>query len=300
MQRLYAVDIIPRMVDRLHISWVINFEMEAPTPRKFNNRGNVVFFDQDPEEDTASPVVPPRVMVNPDTDTVYVSLPAPADANGVVGTKFWAIKDNQTTSKPEILFKKNYALSSMATYEVGSNGRQQEDRTDGPWKEFGPLWKTDKNRELGVDIDGASSVWAVDAKKKTILEISPSSGNILKSLNVSQLLQAKAVVTSDLMITRSDKNDEDYLVFAVTLVNGPSTAFHSLLKSFGGDRSDNKNYVIQMKGDTVEWAVPTVEDLPGVGQIAGIKTHGSMVDDLKDLYVVFAGDDKSSVVFGIH
>lgn len=298
MQRLYAVDIIPRMVDRLHISWVINFEMEAPTPREFNNRGNVVFFDQDPEEDTASPVVPPRVMVNPDTDTVYVSLPAPAAANGVVGTKFWAIKDNQTSSKPEILFKKNYALSSMATYEVGSNGRKQEVRKGGVWKGFGPLWKTDKHLESGVG--KGSSVWAVDAKKETILEISPSSGNILKSLNVSQLLQAKAAVTSDLMVTRSDKNDEDHLVFAVTLVNGPSTAFHSLLKSFGGDRSDNKNYVIQMKGDTVEWAVPTVEDLPGVGQIAGIKTHDGMDDDLKDLYVVFAGDDKSSAVFGIH
>lgn len=298
MQRLYAVDIIPRMVDRLHISWVINFEMEAPTPRKFNNRGNVVYFDQDIEEDTASQVVPPRVMVNPDTDTVYVSLPAPAGANGVVGTKFWAIKDNQTTSKPEILFKKNYALSSMATYEVGNNGRQQEDRKGELWKGYGPFWNNAVKRESGVD--GGPSVWAVDAKKETILEISPSSGNILKSLNVSQLLQAKAVVTSDLMVTRSDKNDEDHLVFTANLVNGPSTAFHSLLKSFGGDRSDNKNYVIQMKGDVVEWAVPTVEDLPGVGQIAGIKTHDSMDDDLKDLYVVFAGDDKSSVVFGIH
>lgn len=55
---------------------------------------------------------------------------------------------------------------------------------DGLWKEFGFLWKIDKNWELGVDIDGVLFVWVVDVKKKIIFEIFLFFGNILKSLNV--------------------------------------------------------------------------------------------------------------------
>lgn len=53
---------------------------------------------------------------------------------------------------------------------------------DGLWKEFGFLWKIDKNWELGVD--GVLFVWVVDVKKKIIFEIFLFFGNILKSLNV--------------------------------------------------------------------------------------------------------------------
>lgn len=299
MQRLYAVDIFPRMVDRLHISWVINFEMEMPPPKP-QNRGNVVFFEQADEEFAPeAATVPPRVMVNPDTDTVFVSLPAPA-GNGLGGTKFWAIKDNQTSSKPEILFKKNYALSSMATYEQGSNGISSVTRKEGLWKGFGPVWGTAEGRTSATE-KVTPSVWAVDATKEMVLEISPNSGAISKSMNISSLLKSRAKVTSDLMVTRSNEKDEDHLVFAVTLVNGPSPAFHSLLRSRGMNKSENKNYVIQLKGETLEWIVPTAKDLPGIGQIAGIKTHDRVNDEVvDDLYVVFAGDSESSVVFSIH
>lgn len=296
MQRLYAIDVILRMVDRLHIAWVINFEFEIP--RQTQNHGNVNFFDQDDRDELNDVTsVPPRVMVTSDTDTVYVSLPAPG-SNAGSGNKFWAIKDNQTSSKPEILFKKDYALTSIATYEIGSNGQHSEERKrDGKWTNFGPIWDTTKRSMKEIN---ASSVWGVLNNKEVILKISPLSGNIIKSLNVSQILKSKAMITSDLMVTRNDDSDVDHLVFTVTLVNGPSSAFTSLLRSLGMSKSNNKNYVIQMKGETLSWIVPTVKDLPGKGQIAGIKTHDDSINAPQDLYVVFAGNNETSIIFGVH
>ncbi|XP_061170311.1 uncharacterized protein LOC133179616 [Saccostrea echinata] len=294
MRRLYAIDVIPRMVDRLHISWVINFEMEIP--KKTMKRGNVVFFDQEEEEKLSdTEKVPPRVMVNSDTDTVYVSLPAPS---GTGSTKFWAIRDNQTSNIPEILFKTEYSLSSMATYEKGSDNQHTVNkRKDGLWEKFGPL--RDNTLRSEREREKPSSVWAVHNNKEIILEISPFSGSIIKSINISQVLKSKAMVTSDIMVTRSNVNDADHLVFTATLVNGPSVAFSDLCKSLGISKSENKNYVIQMEEDVLSWAIPTAKDLPGIGQIAGIKTHDDS-NDLRDMYVVFAGDNESSVVFGVH
>lgn len=61
-------------------------------------------------------------MVNFDIDIVYVSFLVFVDVNGVVGIKFWVIKDNQIIFKFEIFFKKNYVFFFMVIYEVGSNG----------------------------------------------------------------------------------------------------------------------------------------------------------------------------------
>ncbi|XP_069140754.1 uncharacterized protein [Argopecten irradians] len=307
LQRLYAIDMFQRMVDRLHITWYFNFERETGSQKLFRDRTEnsdyVVEMDMDSSMDSAGDDsdVQPSLMFNVETNTVMVNLPPPENSNA--GPTLWGIKDGG--DDPTQLFRVTAGLKQMAMFDTSTSvstlPEVTKHRPDGTASgAFGPF----PHRSRTSNQDG-THVWAVQTNEDTIVQISASTGEVVNTINVPSILKAqKAQITSNLMVARSSNSVEDVLIFGVEVTasqNMEEMQGFILLCKEHGLPVDDLTFVVGVSGSNgqLKWMVPLPDGLKAMGQIAGIPLTGPENEDLKDILVVFAGDDESSKIIAI-
>ncbi|XP_033757608.1 uncharacterized protein LOC117339989 [Pecten maximus] len=312
LQRLYAIDMYQRMVDRLHITWYFNFERETGSHKLFRERTRtnkfVVEMDMDntldsPPEETDEDLQP-SLMFNVETSTVMVNLPPPEGSNA--GPTLWGLKDDGDSATQ--LFRVTTGLKQMAMFDTSTTSVNAlpeitKHRPDGVSAGmFGPF----PQRSSTSEEDG-TSVWAILTTLATIVQVSPLTGVIQNSIEVSSLLKVqKAQITSNLMVARSSGSDSDVLIFGVEVATPSNTEeareFLLLCKEHGlpVDLSVS-TFVMGVSGVNGQliWMVPLPDGMRAGGQIAGIPLTGPENDNPNDILVVFAGDDKSSTILAI-
>ncbi|OWF49531.1 uncharacterized protein LOC110451769 [Mizuhopecten yessoensis] len=314
MQRLYAIDMFQRMVDRLHITWYFNFERETGSHKQFRERTGRNKFVEEMDMDnnmnmnTEEQVedLQPSVMFNVETNTVMVNLPPPEGSNA--GPTLWGLKDNGDT--PTQLFRATAGLKQMAMFDTSTSTsgtalpEMTKHRSDGiSAGRFGPFPHGSKTSN-----DAGTDVWAVLTNLASIVQLSPLTGAIQKSVDVSTLLKVqKAQITSNLMVARSAGSNNDVLIFGVEVAIPPpnteeARGFVLLCEEHGLPVNLSvSTFVMGVSGadGTLVWLVPLPDGLKAGGQITGIPLTGPENDDLNDILVVFAGNDKSSTVLAI-
>lgn len=269
MQRLYAVDIFLRMVDRLHISWYFNFEREE----------KIISSEISKERDTTLRFKPrqqvqgnPLLMANIQEEVIYVILPPP-ETNADMPQMFWAIKDEGDNAS--LLYKRTISASRMAMYEVnGSLKHKSKSNT-----------KTRKSKLL--DIISSKSVqevvipiWLLSESRSLIYKVYPTNGSIELAVNLTSMLGGAAEVTSDMMVSRSDDKGIDNVIFGITVKTSSITNYIMSLDSTG----------------EMQWKVPTPSNVAVIGQIAGISSEGT---NFGDMLVAFGNNKESGSVFAI-
>lgn len=298
MQRLYAIDIYARMVDRLHITWYYNFEREEggrrkeAKPRKFEE--GVFDFNTNTNQDVihspdnvlrfkpSPPTVDgePLIMADVQREIVYVILPAP-EYNADMGRMFWAIKDGGGNST--MLYKRTISAARMAMYEVNGSFKKQTSKLEGENKIKSSILLEKITKQETVNEVSNIPVWLLAESRNLIYKIMPMDGSIASTFNLTSMLGGQATVTSDIMVTRDSDNSMDSVIFGVTIM-----------------KPSSQNYVISMDaGGKINWMVPTPSNAAVIGQIAGIAAEGS---NSADMFVAFGqttGSDLTSVVFGI-
>lgn len=317
MQRLYAIDCFDRMIDRLHITWFMNFEKEVPSERDFielqKTNGHVSFFQKENDNKQKGlgsetlKFIPRRlykrqasqpttaksfVMYQSEQSMVYVYLSPPeADSNAL--PMLWGMKDAGDNSN--LLFKVPLLLSSLATYRSNSdNHKQGQTNLKG---------RTDK---MALDGGHASEtpLWGVDGNGESVVKLSPESGSILKSINMSTLLKTPAKAVSNIMVARDSDAGSDILITGVTVSSKKDIKFLELCRQ-SNTSTDNTNYVIAFNENDLLWMVATPNNTQVIGQIAGIPKPNPFgepkaQDDSRDELAVFAGTSEFSLVFSIH
>ncbi|XP_060072987.1 uncharacterized protein LOC132552810 [Ylistrum balloti] len=313
LQRLYAIDMYQRMVDRLHITWYFNFERETGSRNQFRERVGdkfVVEMDMDDginiSKEKQDEMIQPSLMFNVETNTVMVNLPPPEGSNA--GPTLWGLKDDGDTASQ--LFRVTAGLKQMAMFDTSTmaTGRSLPELTKHrpdvlSTGAFGPFpHRRITSKETGT------SVWAILTDLASVVQVSPMTGAIQKSIDVSMLLKVqKAQVTSNLMVARSSGSNNDVLIFGVEVSTPPPNtkeahAFESLCKEHGLPVDPSiSTFVLGVSGTDGQliWMVSLPDGLKAGGQIAGIPLTGPENDDLNDILVVFAGDDESSTILAI-
>lgn len=317
MQRLYAIDCFDRMIDRLHITWFMNFEKEVPFERDFielqKTNGHVSFFQKENDnkqkglDSETLKFIPRRlykrqasqpttaksfVMYQSEQSMVYVYLSPPeADSNAL--PMLWGMKDAGDNSN--LLFKVPLLLSSLATYRSNSDNHKQ-----------GQTNLKERSDKMALDGGHASEtpLWGVDGNGESVVKLSPESGSILKSINMSTLLKTPAKAVSNIMVARDSDAGSDILITGVTVSSKKDTKFLELCRQ-SNTSTDNTNYVIAFNENDLLWMVATPNNTQVIGQIAGIPKPNPFgepkaQDDSRDELAVFAGTSEFSLVFSIH
>lgn len=297
MQRLYAIDIYARMVDRLHITWYYNFEREEGGRRKeaksrkfeegvfdFNtntkqdvihSQDNVLRFKPSPPTVDGEPLI----MADVQREIVYVILPAP-EYNADMGRMFWAIKDGGGNST--MLYKRTISAARMAMYEVNGSFKKQTSNLEGENKIKSSIL-LEKIKQETVNEVSDIPVWLLAESRNLIYKSMPMDGSIASTFNLTSMLGGEATVTSDIIVTRDSDDSEDNVIFGATIM-----------------KASSQNFVISMDASgKINWMVPTPSNVAVIGQIAGIAAEGSNSDDMFVAFGQTTGSDLKSVVFGI-
>ncbi|XP_052103433.1 uncharacterized protein LOC127736908 [Mytilus californianus] len=289
IQRLYAIDVFLRMVDRLHISWYFDFEIETDILAKHKN-GDTLIFDlkQSKQLNENNEKVlrfksrkqkiddvqgDPLIMADSQRHSVYVILPSPEGKTDSQRT-FWAIKDNGDSSS--LSYKRFIPASRMAMYETNGsviNRKQKEEKN---------LQENTASRSSTLSKTTEIPVWLLAQKNNFIHKVIPLNGSVETTLNLSTILGGEAEVTSDIMVSRKGDNEMDSLIFGVTVMG-----------------SINHNLVVSLhaRGD-IQWKIKTPFNVSVIGQIAGIASEGANSDDMLVAFG-YGSSFSQSVVFGI-
>ncbi|XP_062603981.1 uncharacterized protein LOC134265786 [Saccostrea cucullata] len=291
MQRLYAIDIFNVLSGKLKIAWYFNFERLSVATSKIKRE---VF-------ETTS--VEPQILVNTDTNMLYVNLPPLQDNSNAIHV-VWGFKDDLQSSTPTLLFKTPQAVAGLAMYEssrsiqVNNSGALK----NGPWMHlpiFRPLGSVKESEEIDA------SLWTVSTDKRLILKLSPTDGTVLQHIKLKDLFNMTTTVTSRVMVARSTSSStrSDNLIFGIEVTPSPdgnvSKSFKNLCKSHAVNPG-LKYYVISLRESSlselyVNWIIGTPNNCPAVGQITGIKRSGSN----KDILVVTTNTSEQSEIFAL-
>lgn len=286
MQRLFAIDMKNVMAGRLEIAWVFNFETldndEVPNSRKTHQEVSSM-FEENRVDSTYGPA--PQIMVNSDTNKVYVNLPPPEGATNTPHL-LWGFKDEVNGTSPDLLFKIPQSLSNFATFESNSFSTEADKRKT---KSSNKSFKFSK-------IPGEASIWGVSNNKKQILKLSPDDGTVIDQINLDSVLNMTSpTVTSKLMVARSSEGPQDILIFGVQ-ASSSNTDYTSNETSNNSEMTSTQNYVVCLIENTVNWVMKTPNNREVKGQIAGIRR--SSVNNA-DMLVVYTSDSEGSEIFAL-
>lgn len=282
MQRLFAIDIFLRMVDRLHIAWVFDFETESSG---LKSTGNDIFVDKPlrSENDKTLRFEPkrqevqgdPLIMANVQDEIIHVILPAP-ESNSNIPRLFWAIKDGDN---PTLLYKRTISAARMSMYEVNGSTKLKSIRFATEKKVLRNTVKSAGRKQFSKEIP----VWLLAESRNVIYKVTSMNGSIDGTFNLTSILDGEVEVTSDIMVSREADDSMDKVIFGASVLNKDKIA---------------QNYVASMNSTgIIQWKVQTPMNVGVIGQIAGIAAEGLNSDDL---LVVFGNNkDGSSSVFGI-
>lgn len=285
MQRLFAIDMKNVMAGRLEIAWVFNFERlnNVEVPHSHHEVNSM--FEENRIDSTYGPA--PQIMVNTDTNKVYVNLPPPEGATNAPHL-LWGFKDEMNGTSPDLLFKIPQSLSNFATFESNSFSNESNKRKT---KGF--------NKSVNIKfskIPGEPSIWGVSTNKKQILKLSPDDGTVVEQINLDSVLNmTSSTVTSKLMVARSSEGPQDILIFGVQ-VSSSNTDYTANETSNNSEMTSTQNYVVCLIENTVNWVMQTPNNREVKGQIAGIRR--SSVNN-GDMLVVYTSDSEGSEIFAL-
>ncbi|XP_070212833.1 uncharacterized protein [Littorina saxatilis] len=271
LQRLYAIDLWARMVDRICPVWYYNFErMGCPLP-------------------SSQPAAPSGNSILVHNDTIYVSLGAPekgcrgsagapSSSQQEAGT-LWALKDNGT--QPQILFKMAAPVSSLSLYDVslGEQDRVPSTRpNNNDRKAFRPhrAHETPQKQKniLTADVKRAAStvprvLWA--ATSQQITGYNSRNGSVQYSIDVSKLMNVTCRLTSKVMVTKSADGALERLIFAVSV---PTTTSPTLIGRQGNSTSQPYVVAVNVESGSTHvqllWKIAGQPDTEIFGQIANV------------------------------
>ena len=285
MQRLFAIDMKNALTERLEIAWVYNFERLVdvqPLVREGHQESASVLEEA---LQFAGSGGQPQIMVNSNTDMIYVNLPPPEAASNAPHL-LWGFKDEPNGTSPNLVFKIPQSLSDFAMFET-NNGQSFADTTKRRKNSWNQSFRLSKNTDK-------ASLWGVSTNKKLILKINPDDGTVIEDINLDSLLNmTSSIVTSKLMVARNTENGQDILVFGIQ-------ASSSNDKKKNGNSSDSlssstENYVVSLIDKKVNWVIATPNNREVRGQIAGIQTSANG----SDMLVVFTSDSDESEIFAL-
>lgn len=282
MQRLYAIDIFLRMVDRLHIAWVFDFEDERSAVKSLENgkiedkllrnrNDKTLRFKPKRQEVQGDPLI----MANVQDEIIHVILPAP-ESNSNMPRLFWAIKDGDN---PTLLYKRTIYAARMSMYEVNGSSKRKPIRFATEKKLLRNTAKSDSRKQFSKEIP----VWLLAESRNVIYKVASMNGSIDGTFNLTSILDGEVEVTSDIMVSREADDSIDNVIFGASVLNKDKIT---------------QNYVVSMNSTgIIQWKVQTPMNVCVIGQIAGIAAEGLNSDDL---LVAFGNNkDGSSSVFGI-
>lgn len=285
MQRLFAIDMRNTLTERLEIAWVYNFENLVdvqPLVREGHQESASV-----PEEALrfAGSGGQPQIMVNGNTDMIYVNLPPPEAASNAPHL-LWGFKDEPNGTSPNVVFKIPQSLSNFAMFET-NNGPIFADTTKRRKNGWNQSFRLSK-------ITDKASLWGVSTNKKLILKINPDEGTVIEDINLDSLLNmTSSIVTSKLMVARNTENGQDILVFGVQASSSNDKKKNR--NSSDSLSSSTENYVVSLIDKKVNWVIATPNNREVRGQIAGIQTSANG----SDMLVVFTSDSDESEIFAL-
>ena len=285
MQRLFAIDMRNVLTERLEIAWVYNFENLVdvhPLVREGHQESASVL-----EEAVrfAGSGGQPQIMVNSNTDMIYVNLPPPEAASNAPHL-LWGFKDEPNGTSPNVVFKIPQSLSNFAMFET-NNGPIFADTTKRRKNGWNQSFRLSK-------ITDKASLWGVSTNKKLILKINPDEGTVIEDINLDSLLNmTSSIVTSKLMVARNTENGQDILVFGVQASSSNDKKKNR--NSSDSLSSSTENYVVSLIDKKVNWVIATPNNREVRGQIAGIQTSANG----SDMLVVFTSDSDESEIFAL-
>lgn len=283
MQRLFAIDMKNALDGRLEIAWVYNFENLDPVlPLVGENHQEKRGTPEETRVDsTYGPA--PQIMVNSNTNMVYVNLPPPEGATNAPHL-LWGFKDEVNGTSPNLIFKIPQSLSNFAMFESNS-GDTGADK----------LKRKDNSLKLSKNA-GEASIWGVSINKKQILKLSPKDGAVVEQINLDSVLNmTSSTVTSKLIVARSSESSPDILIFGVQ-ASSSNTDNSKNSTNNNSKMATTQNYVVSLIEKTVNWVIKTPNNREVKGQIAGIRR--SAVNEA-DMLVVYTSDSEESEIFGI-
>ena len=321
--KLYAIDVFPRMLDRLHTAWSLQLELNGFDALKFKDqtnlnfrnakkyskhkRGNVEYFEQDNFDFDSQPIdydIQPRVMSTTEIDRIYVSIPPANNGQNSAGV-IYAIKDQAGDSNNQMLFQQAISLAKISMYtpsnltSTPSRIRKSTFKIEkGPWKTRIARKSWVKNRDIKPLNE--NRVWGLENNLEILVEIDPLNGSALSHRNIPTIVGKRVRITSHVMVSRRhDAASVEVLIFGIQKMSPePSHVFSELCDRLGvADTSTS--YMVQLNGMEVSWMVASPKDLAIKGQIAGIQNSEEWSDDVKDLIVAFSGNGSISNIFGV-
>ncbi|XP_063427534.1 uncharacterized protein LOC134711036 [Mytilus trossulus] len=188
-QGLYAIDVFPRMADRLHISWYFDFELVSKILVKHKKGVDTLTFDlnQRKQIHERNEKCPRRT--------------------------FWAIKDKGDSSS--LTYKRFIPASRMAMYETNGAIEKRRQKEE---KYTSNLLAHIASRSSRLSKTTEIQVWLLAQKNNLIYKVLPLTGSVETTINLSTLLGGEAEVTSDIMVSRKGDNEIDSLIFGVTVM----------------------------------------------------------------------------------
>lgn len=288
IQRLYAIDTIDSVSERIRIAWYANFEKEQPGDngpslrfrQKFSYRRFVRKL-----RDTS--VQKPSLLWDNSHKMLYVSLPPPMLSTKLSYLRFkrrvpandmdylLGIKDMGNDSA--IVFKTSHSAYNMVLYESNM-----------------------------VSTNAGPQLW-ISLRDNKLLAVEPT-GVISKVIDVSKILKTNFTITSKISTARAKEIEEDILIFGIQVTN-PTDEFKRLVQLQGIDTSQDTPTCYLIGVDTPEngqdvlqpesmvWMIPTPDDTVVQGQIIGLKSGDSGGND--QLIAFSQSEGKFAKIFSV-
>lgn len=287
MRRLYAVDIFNVLSGKLKVAWYYNFEKLSYSKYDIPIKHNV------------DGVSPPQILLNTDTETLYVNLPPLQYTENAIHL-LCGFKDYLNSTVPTTLFKTPQSVSQLSMYESGI-GRLETLKTENHGQGV-PLQGIHRPRGAineNSDTINGSVLWAVSTDKSLILKLSPTDGSVLSQISLKNIFDMPAMVTSRIMVAKSKSPPGEFLIFGID-VSPSNGSVSKTFKNLCNNLLTNPHlryYVvsIQLTNLVVNWVIDTPNQYPVVGQIAGIKRG----KDKTDLLIVTTNAQQGSEVFAL-
>ena len=285
LQRLYAIDVHHSLLNRITIGW--HYDFERQTYDQNNNIAKYVRKNKFKLLSTSRTQRPRRnkdmpqeqiLMWDNSNKLLYINLPNLSTAPGIgsdSGNAFLALRDSGNHSS--LAFRLNVDIKHMAKFETNTDIGHRAN------KETVLLWLISSN----------GTCFAVE-----------SNGSVTNIINMTEILGIDILVTSKVVLIRSDDHEPDILVFAFQSTK-PSTKFRSVLSQYGMTSVDASNFIVaintpvnnQKSNDVIQWMVSVPSNMTVKGQITGSRGASTGRQDQIVLYAEDIG--KSAKVFAV-
>ena len=243
-------------------------------------------------------------MCTDEIDRIYVSISYLSKDKNVVSV-LHGIKDRTGDSRNEILFKKEISLAKMSMYVPSNVSLHYHTHNSNAFKFQKMTWKiNDSQKYENINNDRKklqeSNIWGLETNLEILVEIDPVNGSAISSRNISKILGKRAIITSDIMVSRKHyEASKEVLIFGVMKVSFDESQVFAELCSRLGVADNSTCYMVQLDDMEVSWMVESPKDMKIMGQIAGVQNRLYGSNGLKDLLVAFSGNSILSNIFGV-